>query len=165
MSYVTVRELGEAWSTRIEYTQGYSLIILKYMCYLRWYATFSVVDDRPEVLHLNRHVRSQLCAACADNPEAWKDLGMELMPGSEAALGTIAANSHGNVITCCSSLFKLWLQRQPNASWRQLIQALKDIGLDKLATEIKGKLEPSVTSASDHATKIIASQVPKGTAS
>ena len=68
------------------------------------------------------------------------------MPDSEAGLGTIAANSRGNVITCCSSLFKLWRQRQPNASWRQLTQALKGAGLDHLATEIEGKLEPSVTS-------------------
>ena len=104
-----------------------------------------IVDDRPETKYLNRHVRGQLSAACEDNPEAWKDLGVELLPpggNSMAALKTISANSHGNVIKCCSSMLALWLQRQPEASWRQLIEALKATGLDYVATDLEGKLIP-----------------------
>ena len=65
-----------------------------------------------------------------------------LPPGdsSMAALKTISANSHGNVIKCCASMLSLWLQREPKASWRQLIEALKATGLDHVATEIEGKL-------------------------
>ena len=89
-----------------------------------------------------------MCAACEDNPEAWRDLGAELLPpgdSSTAALQTISANSHGNVIKCCSSMFTLWLQRQPDASWWQLIEALKDTGFDQLATKIEKKLIPQGT--------------------
>ena len=84
-----------------------------------------------------------MTAACDRNPQAWKDLGIELMPDSAAELSTISANSN-NVVTCCSSLFSLWLERQPKASWRQLIEALKNTGLENLATEIEGRLISSV---------------------
>ena len=38
-----------------------------------------------------------------------------------AELDIIAADSRGSVVTCCSRMFSLWLERQPEASWRQLI--------------------------------------------
>ena len=105
----------------------------------------SVVDDPPELKYLNRNVRPDLCAACEVNPQAWKDLGIELMSDSAAAaLSTISVNHNGNVVSCCSSLFSLWFERQPKASWRQLIEALKNINLEKLATQIEGQLIPSV---------------------
>ena len=118
------------------------------------------MDDRPERKYLERHVREDLCSACATNPEAWKDLGRELIPKSDAALGRIAANAKGDVITCCSKLFELWLQRQPKASWRQLIEALEEVKLPTLAVEILEKLEPSVASASVHTTMTTSSQMP-----
>ena len=117
----------------------------------------SVGDQRPEMRYLTRYVRGLLCSACEENPQAWKDLGRELMPDAEAALGTIAANAHGNVINCCSSLFKQWLDRQPEASWEQLIKALKDIGLDNMAIQIEKKLEPSIASVTK-----TPPQMPKG---
>ena len=104
--------------------------------------------------YLTRHVRGQLCAA---GEQAWRDLGRELIPDGEEAMGTIAVNAHGNVITCCESVFKLWLERQPEASWGQLIQGLKDVQLDNLATQVERKLEPSI-----HTTTTIVSQLPKG---
>ena len=113
--------------------------------------------------YLTRHVRGQLCAACASNPQAWKDLGMELMPDAEAELGVIAVNSHGNVINCCSSLFKVWLERQPEASWGKLIQGLKDVELHTLAAQLERKLEPSITSGHTSTTTYTVSQIPKGT--
>ena len=68
------------------------------------------------------------------------------MPNSEEVLSTIAVNSYGNVITCCSSLFRQWLQRDPNASWKALIEALKITSLNYLAAEIEGMLESSADS-------------------
>ena len=122
----------------------------------------SLDDQRPEMRYLTRYVRGLLCSACEENPQAWKDLGRELMPDAEAALGTIAANAHGNVINCCQSLFKQWLDRQPEASWGQLIQALRDIGLDNMAVQIEKKLEPSIASASHHTVTTTPSQMAKG---
>ena len=120
----------------------------------------SVVDDRPTLKYLNGHVREDLCSACAANPQAWKDLGRALMPNSDAALGTIAGNANGNIITCCSGLFQLWLDRQPKASWRQLITALEEAKLENLAAKIQEKLEPSVASTLGHTTTTTSSQMP-----
>ena len=103
--------------------------------------------------YLNRHVRDQLCGACGDNPQTWKDLGVELISESEAALGAIAANCRSDVISCCSSLFTLWLQRKPDANWGQLIDALRNIKLHNLAAEIEKKLEPSTASTPGHTTE------------
>ena len=111
----------------------------------RFYIT-PTVYDRPELKYLERHVRDNLCAACEDNPEAWKDLGMELLPVGDdtvTTLKTISVNSHGNIIKCCSSLFSLWLDRQPEATWRQLIQALTKIKLNNLAMKIEHNFMPS----------------------
>ena len=59
---------------------------------------------------------------------------------SMADLNTISANSRGDVVGCCSSLFSLWLQRQPEANWQQLIDALMKIKLNVLASKIKKSL-------------------------
>ena len=59
---------------------------------------------------------------------------------SQADLDTISANHSGDVIRCCSSLFSLWLQRQPEANWQQLIDALIKVKLNLLASEIKESL-------------------------
>ena len=56
---------------------------------------------------------------------------------SVADLNTISANNRGDVIQCCSSMFSLWLERQPKASWKQLIEALTKIKLNQLASEIE----------------------------
>ena len=69
---------------------------------------------------------------------------MELLgQEGESELNIIAANSGGNVIQCCSSMFSLWLERQPEASWRQLFKALSNVNLVSLATETERLLTPS----------------------
>jgi len=50
-----------------------------------------------------------LCVVCNKNPETWKDLGWELLPGgsmNEAELKIIAMDNN-DVRGCCSSLFLL----------------------------------------------------------
>ena len=123
------------------------------------------VDDRPELKYLENHVRDHLCAACEDNSEAWKDFGMELLPVGDdtvAILKTISVISHGNIIKCCSSLFSLWLDRQPAATWRQLIQALTKIKLNKLAMKIEHNLIPSLESGYTENSSIIVPHIPQG---
>ena len=82
-------------------------------------------------------MREQLCAK---NTQIWKDLGVELLgDGSNDALGVIE-NSHSDVTIRCSAMFKLWLDRQPTASWKKLIQALEQLQLNYLANQIESKL-------------------------
>ena len=59
---------------------------------------------------------------------------------SLADLDVISVNNHGDLVGRCSSLFSLWLQRQPEANWKQLIDALIKIKLNLLAAEIKKSL-------------------------
>jgi len=108
-------------------------------------------NDKPNSKYLNSHVKPQVCDACHNNPEVWRDLGIELL-GEEAdpALNIISVNSRGNVIQCCSSMFSLWLERQPEASWKQLVEALMKVNLKSLSVEIKKLLRPSDQQQDSH---------------
>ena len=97
---------------------------------------------------------------CALNPGAWKDVGLKLMPDINATLDTVEVNSRGSVISCCSLLFNLWLQRDPHASWEHLIKALNNANLNYLATKIEGMLQPSADST--HKTETAKPQIPTG---
>ena len=95
------------------------------------------VDDRPEVKYLNRYVKQNICAA---GPEVWLDLGIELLQQEDiAALKTIKCNISDCTVRC-SEMFELWLERQPKASWRNLIEALKQIHQNQLAFKIEDLL-------------------------
>ena len=95
------------------------------------------VCDRPEVKFLNRHVREQLCARSA---QMWKDLGVILLGSENNDALEVIKNDNSNVMGRCSAMFQLWLDRQPSASWRQLIQALKELHLNYIAHQIESKL-------------------------
>ena len=49
---------------------------------------------------------------------------------------------------CCSAMLTLWRQRQTDASWNQLIAALKQLKLNRLAIEVE-KLLKSPTGQGD----------------
>jgi len=72
-------------------------------------------------------------------------LGIELM-GQDAVSGldVIRVDHHNDVRACCSRMFTLWCQRTPKANWKQLIEALKEVNLNRLASELEGLLIPSV---------------------
>ena len=97
----------------------------------------TAVDDRPEVRFLNRYVRERLCAK---GPQAWIDLGRELLGVESSDALDVLKNNHGDVTNCCSAMFQLWFERQPTATWRQLIQALKQLQFNYLADQIESKL-------------------------
>ena len=99
------------------------------LCYL-----FLPVDECPDDKYLNKFVRGKVCAAGTDK---WQDLGIVLM-GQDAVyvLDIIKANSNDNV-ACCTKMFTEWRQRTPKASWKQLIEALKEVKLTQLASELE----------------------------
>ena len=98
------------------------------------YGCFTVVDNRPELKHL-RNVKEDVCAS---GPQVWFDLGIELLDQKDvAALNTIKSDVNKSLSQRCSEMFKLWLERQPDASWRHLIIALKKIRMDKLASNVE----------------------------
>ena len=82
------------------------------------------VDDPPEVKYINTHVRKPISTA---GPEVWLDLGIELLQNEDVAELRRIKNSISDYNLCCSEMFKLWLEREPTGSWRNLIDALKQI--------------------------------------
>ena len=98
--------------------------------------------DRPALKLLNRHVRKHISSK-------WHDLGLELLEQEdEETLNQIKSNNPNDVGECCKEMFQLWLRKCDTATWDQLIQALRVIDLNNLATEIQGMLKDTVTTAS-----------------
>ena len=97
---------------------------------------FIAGKNRPTIKLLNKLVKKSVTTK-------WHDLGIELL-GDESlqALDEIQKNNPRDVSMCCTKMFQLWLERQPDASWRQLIQALREpnIELNELANTIEQKL-------------------------
>ena len=85
---------------------------------------------------LNKHVKKE-----ATNK--WYDLGIELLENEDVEeLNTIRNNYPRDGGACCTEMFKLWLRKQPKATWNQLIKALKEPGIEmnKLANTIEENL-------------------------
>ena len=101
-------------------------------------------NECPEDKYLNKFVRDKVCAACLDNPDKWRDLGIALMEQRSASKLDVIKINNKDVMQCCSAMFNLWRQRHPKANWNQLIRALKEVELDALAVEIETLLLPSV---------------------
>ena len=73
----------------------------------------------------------------------WHDLGLELLEQEdEDDLEEIRNNNPNNESECCKKMFQLWLRKYGNATWLQLIQALKEVDLNTLAGKIEGMLKP-----------------------
>ena len=61
----------------------------------------------------------------------WQELGVELLDNERVGqLGIIRANNNNDVSRCCSEMFSYWLKAYPNASWYELIAALRAPGVD-----------------------------------
>jgi len=64
-------------------------------------------------------------------------LGIELLEVEDLkTLDKIQNNYPRDADACCTRMFQLWLDRQPEASWRQLIQALRELKMNELASTI-----------------------------
>ena len=68
----------------------------------------------------------------------WYDLGIELLePENIRKLDEIQSNNPRDASTCCTKMFQLWLDKQPEASWEQLIKALRDIDLNEVGNAVE----------------------------
>ena len=74
----------------------------------------------------------------------WHDLGIELLDSNSdvGKLNTIEVEHTGDLNKCCTKMFHLWLKKQPTASWNQLIEALRQPGIElgTLASKIEQML-------------------------
>ena len=92
------------------------------------------MDNRPITKYL-RHVKEEVCAS---GPEVWLDLGIELLDQKDvSSLYAIKSDATKSLSERCSEMFKLWHERQPDASWRRLIIAVRKIRMDNLANDVE----------------------------
>ena len=70
----------------------------------------------------------------------WYDLGVKLL-GNTYEIDIIKYNYPNNAEACCTEMFKVWLQRDANASWSNLVSALRapSMGLHVFAKELNEK--------------------------
>ena len=94
--------------------------------------------QRPSLKYLNRHVRKPVGSK-------WYDLGVDLLEQNDVNELTRIQSDHPTDSTIsCRKMFELWLDKQPEASWNQLIQSLRQPGIElfSLATDIEKMLQP-----------------------
>ena len=104
------------------------------------YVYMYVGTERPALKYLYAHVRGNIT-------NDWYDIGVALLdPGDEVVLDTINKNHPGDAEKCAAEMLKLWLARKPEASWDQLLEALRDpsIKLKALAANIENMLSKGI---------------------
>ena len=76
--------------------------------------------------------------------------------GQDAAddLDVIRIDHPNNVKECCSRMFSEWRQRNTKASYKDLIDGLKEVNLIQLASEVEKLLIPSVESCVEEKSEI-----------
>ena len=96
---------------------------------------YVTVYDCPAPRYLNRYVKEEACIK-------WYDLGLELLePEDGGKLNVILHSNHRDLRECCRQMFQLWLQNCPDATWEHLIQALREVRLNRLASKIYHMLQ------------------------
>ena len=71
--------------------------------------------------------------------DKWRDIGVHLLHPTlinSRVLEVIAADHPHSVEGCCKSMFEKWLNTQKDASWNQLVEAIKSIKLHTLASSL-----------------------------
>ena len=68
----------------------------------------------------------------------WKSIGIDLLNNS-TEIETISLNNPGKNQTCCEEMFAKWLDKNPKATWQNLLDALESnaVGLNALAYQVK----------------------------
>ena len=86
---------------------------------------------RPTLRDLQEHV-------AVEAAYKWRVLGLELLLYERYKdLNTIEAACAYDVVECCRDVFKLWLETTPDATWNQLIRALRSVQLYGLADRLE----------------------------
>jgi len=74
----------------------------------------------------------------------WFDVGLELLDSKhQPQLRIIRKNKNRDVSEACEEMLELWIDKKPEATWNQLIKALRAPGieLNTVANEIETMLE------------------------
>ena len=88
--------------------------------------------------NLNRHVIPLVAIS-------WYSLGLELLNSEhEKSLEIIEENNKQDIQYCCRKMFSKWLDTCDNATWDQLIDALRRVNLSDAASKIESLLQQGI---------------------
>ena len=96
--------------------------------------------DRPLLKNLHDHVVQKVA-------HKWRDLGVQLLrPDQQEALSIIELDHPHNAVECCKCVLNKWLDTTTDATWNQLISALRSptVQLDYLANQIEKTMSAEV---------------------
>ena len=98
---------------------------------------FSLGNDRPSMRDLHNHIIPAVASK-------WWELGVQLLNPSTShnILEIIKENHPQDVMGCCSNMLQRWLDTIPDASWNELLKALRSpsLQLNYLADQVECKL-------------------------
>lgn len=97
--------------------------------------------DRPALKYLYKYVKVNIAVK-------WYDIGVELFDvEDEPVLNIIRADHPGDSDKCAAEMLRLWLEKNSDATWNQLIQTFREpnIKLETLALKIEGLLSKGKT--------------------
>ena len=87
-----------------------------------------MLDGRPQLKELKDIMNSE-----GDVITKWYDIGLQLLDSDNGVLDVIKKDYPNDNENCCTEMFKKWLQRRPDANWRQLAEALTSVNLNTAA--------------------------------
>ena len=76
----------------------------------------------------------------------WKDLLLQLLPSDQSNwLNIIATNHPNDAVCCCKCGFEKWLEITEDATWNQLVKALRSPGvqLNAFANQLEQMIRKS----------------------
>ena len=79
--------------------------------------------------------------------DKWKDIGVELLHPTlidDRVLEMIKGNHPHSNEECCKIMFDKWLESQKEASWNQLLEAIKATGLKYIASKLENELTGNI---------------------
>ena len=109
----------------------------------------SLVDNVPN--HLDIIKVAEKISATLENNTQWEKFGMFLLhTKNKDELAMIEGNS---LLEKCDGLLNLWNKKTSNPKWEEVIQALRKVNLNRLATELQEAIQlKSTYPVGDHHT-------------
>ena len=92
------------------------------------------IEERPNMKQLLELLREEPIAT------KWYELGLELLD-NDSHLQVIEANNQNSAQSCCQKMFQRLLDVKPDASWSELVTALRSIKMITAADAISKQYE------------------------
>ena len=101
-------------------------------------------QDYPTIKQLDNFLKPESSGVAA----RWYDLGIQLLDDKDGP-GMLDTMKADDVNDCCNKMLAKWLQMKPDATWNQLVTALKNIGMKSVAEDLDKQLSRGILHTND----------------